>query len=77
VRSANLFVRNCQLHKEHIMSTVDNALSQRALTDAELDCVAGGKDDVKAESQIFQTLSSMISEVMKNFGGALQTAARG
>ncbi|HET7528557.1 MAG TPA: hypothetical protein VFK10_21635 [Burkholderiaceae bacterium] len=31
----------------------------------------------KAEAQIFQALSSAISEVMKNFGGALQTAARG
>ncbi len=35
------------------------------MTDAQLDAVSGG------------TLSSMISEVMKNFGGALQTAARG
>ena len=31
----------------------------------------------KAEAQIFQALSSAISEVMKNFGGALNTAARG
>jgi predicted ribosomally synthesized peptide with nif11-like leader len=37
------------------------------LSDAELAGVAGG----------FQSLSSAISEVMKNFGGALQTAARG
>lgn len=34
-------------------------------------------EESKAEAQIFQTLSSAISEVMKNFGGALQTAARG
>ena len=33
--------------------------------------------DAKAEAQVFQALSSAISEVMKNFGGALQTAARG
>jgi len=31
----------------------------------------------KAEAQIFQALSSAISEVMKNFGGSLNTAARG
>jgi hypothetical protein len=31
----------------------------------------------KAEAQIFQALTSAISEVMKNFGGALNTAARG
>lgn len=30
----------------------------------------------KAEAQIFQALSSAISEVMKNFGGSLNTAAR-
>ena len=34
-------------------------------------------EESKAEPQIFQTLSSAISEVMKNFGGALRTAARG
>jgi hypothetical protein len=34
-------------------------------------------EESKAEAQIFQALSSAISEVMKNFGGALQTAARG
>lgn len=34
-------------------------------------------DLVKSESQIFQTLASAVSEVMKNFGGALQSAARG
>ena len=31
----------------------------------------------KAEAQIFQALSSAISEIMKNFGGSLNTAARG
>ena len=35
----------------------------------EVNAVGGG--------QIFQALSSAISEVMKNFGGALNTAARG
>jgi|SRR5262252_3777187 len=34
-------------------------------------------EESKAEAQIFQALSSAISEVMKNFGGALQTASRG
>ncbi|HEU5295017.1 MAG TPA: hypothetical protein VFU71_09515 [Burkholderiaceae bacterium] len=34
-------------------------------------------EGLKAEAQIFQALSSAISEVMKNFGGALNTAARG
>jgi hypothetical protein len=38
------------------------------LTDAQRDAVTGGS---------FQALSSAISDVMKNFGGALQTAARG
>ena len=45
----------------------------QALNDCELDAVFGG---AKAEAQIMQTLSSMISDVMKNFGQALQTAAR-
>jgi hypothetical protein len=51
-----------------------NSSDHRALTNDELDRVVGG---TKAEAHISQTLSSMISEVMKNFGGALQTAARG
>jgi hypothetical protein len=42
---------------------------------ADLEKIASG--DAKAEAQVFQALSSAISEVMKNFGGALQTAARG
>jgi bacteriocin-like protein len=37
----------------------------RVLTDDELDAISGGQ------------LSSMVSEVIKNFGGAVQTAARG
>ena len=45
------------------------------LTDAQLDAVSGG--EAKAEAQIFQALASAISEVMKNFGGTLQTAIRG
>ena len=32
--------------------------------------------DMKSEAQIQAALSSMVSEVIKNFGGALQTAAR-
>jgi hypothetical protein len=43
------------------------------LTIDELEAVAGGS---KAEAQIQSTLSSMVSEVIKNFGAALQTAAR-
>jgi hypothetical protein len=34
-------------------------------------------EDNKVEAQIFQAVSSAVSEVMKNFGGALNTAARG
>lgn len=34
-------------------------------------------EDSKAEAQIFQALTSAVAEVMKNFGGALQTASRG
>jgi bacteriocin-like protein len=52
----------------------------RELTEDELFQVSGGATNVseaKAEAQIFQALSSAISEVMKNFGGALNTAARG
>jgi hypothetical protein len=47
------------------------------LTDDELDAVSGGDSDIRAESQIQQTLNSMVSDVIKNFGGALQSAARG
>ena len=45
----------------------------QVLNDSELNAVCGG---AKAEAQHMQTLSSMISDVMKNFGQALQTAAR-
>jgi len=45
------------------------------LTDAQLDAVTGG--EVRAEARIFQALASAISEVTKNFGGTLQTVARG
>jgi hypothetical protein len=55
------------------MKPVDQAGD--ALTDIELDLIVGGAAS-KAEAQIQQTLSSMISEVIKNFGSALQTAAR-
>ena len=54
------------------MSKINDAT--RELTEAELSLVSGAD---KAEAQIFQALSSAISEVMKNFGGALNTAARG
>jgi hypothetical protein len=48
------------------------------LTEDELSLVSGGAvDEAKAEARIFQALSSAISEVMKNFGAALNTAARG
>ena len=56
---------------EKIMSKTNDtsydvaATSERELTEAELELVNGG------------ALSSAISEVMKNFGGALNTAARG
>ena len=52
----------------------------KALTSDELDRVAGGAkamETLKADAQIFQALSSAVSQVLKNFGGALQTAARG
>jgi hypothetical protein len=52
-----------------------NVLQDRDLKDDELDAISGG--DVKAESQIQQTLSTMVSDVIKNFGGAMQAAARG
>jgi len=54
-----------------------NTSDLRELQTDDLDAVAGGAEDLKAEVQIFQALSSAISEVMKNFGGALNTAARG
>jgi len=53
---------------EKMMSKHNDAEKTRELTEAEISLVSGG---------IFQALSSAISEVMKNFGGALQTAARG
>ena len=51
------------------MSTVDNTIAPHALADAELGAISGGKDDlaaVKAEAQLMQSLSSMISDVIKN-----------
>ena len=48
------------------------------LTEAEVDAVSGGSmDDVKAEAQMQQMLSSMVSDVIKNFGAAMQSLARG
>jgi len=41
----------------------------RALRHDEVDAVAG--------AGVFSAISSAVSEVMKNFGGALNTAARG
>ena len=46
------------------------------LTEAEIDAVSGGATET-AEAQIQQTLSSMVSEVIKNFGAAMQSVARG
>jgi hypothetical protein len=60
------------------MSTTKETKPTRELTGDELSLVSGGAvNDAKAEAQIFQALSSAISEVMKNFGAALNTAARG
>jgi hypothetical protein len=57
-----------------IMTQTNKPAGQdQALNDSELNAVCGG---AKAEAQLVQTLSSMISDVMKNFGQALQTAAR-
>ena len=61
------------------MSKTNDNKPARELTKDELSLVSGGApnlEDVKAEAQIFQALSSAISEVMKNFGSALNTAAR-
>lgn len=52
----------------------ENSRRLRALTNEELTSIAGG--GVRQESTIFQALSSAVSEVLKNFGAALQTAAR-
>ena len=54
------------------MNKTNDTKATRELTKDELSLVSGG-----AEAQIFQALSSAISEVMKNFGGALNTGARG
>jgi bacteriocin-like protein len=60
------------------MSKTNDSKPIRELTEDELSLVSGGAaNDSKAEAQIFQALSSAISDVMKNFGGALNTAARG
>ncbi len=71
---------NEALSKPDVTGTGDNG----QLTKEEQTQQAGIKasqfeamEDSKAEAQIFQALSSAISEVMKNFGGSLQTAARG
>jgi len=47
-----------------------NVFEGHALTDDALDAVSGGDrsmEAIKAESQIQQTLSSMVSDVLKNF----------
>ena len=60
------------------MNKTNDAKPTRELTEHELSLVSGGAvNEVKAEAQILQTLASAVSEVMKNFGGALNTAARG
>ncbi len=58
------------------MSKSNDTKKTCELTEDELSLVSGGAL-AKVEAQIFQALSSAISEVMKNFGGALNTAARG
>ena len=55
---------------EKMMSKTNDNTKARELTADELKLVSGGADDLKAEAQIFQALSSAISEVMKNFGSA-------
>ena len=47
-----------------------------SLSDDQLEAVSGGVVR-SGEAQIYQALSSAISVIMKNFGGALNTAARG
>ena len=60
------------------MNQIDDAKPAPELTEDELSLVSGGAvNEAKAEAQIFQALSSAVSEVMKNLGGALNTAARG
>jgi hypothetical protein len=54
------------------MSKTDDSKPTLELTEDELELVSGGAD----AAQIFQALSSAVSEVMKNFGAALNTAAR-
>jgi hypothetical protein len=45
-----------------------------ALSDAELDAVAGGEP--RAETQLFQALANAVSNVIKSMGEGLQNAAR-
>lgn len=70
-------VRSAALDRPLTMAKPEhkNRRRLRVLTDEELTSVAGG--NVSQDGQIFQALSSALSEVMKNFGSALQTAARG
>jgi hypothetical protein len=46
------------------------------LRDDELDAVAGGVADLKTEHTIFGALSSVINQVVKSIGDAMQSAAR-
>jgi len=46
------------------------------LKDADASAIRGGADNTKAEAQVFQSLGTAVNELMKNFGGALNTAAR-
>jgi hypothetical protein len=50
--------------------------SQSSKTGTQTDSQFKDMEDVKAESQIQATLSSMVSEVIKNFGQALQSTGR-
>ena len=56
------------------MTDKDQMLDDQMLDDNELNAVCGGS--VKTEAQIMQMLMNAVSDVMKNFGQALQTAAR-
>jgi hypothetical protein len=47
-----------------------------ALDDCALDAVTGGMLSFQAEAQVFQVLTSALSEVMKDIGAAMNTAAR-
>ena len=57
-----------------MMQTNEPIRQDQTLNDNELNAVCGGS--AKTEAQLFQALMNAISDVMKNYGQALQTAAR-